>query len=213
MIRVSILHVFDMDGTLLAGTTASLQVARQLGRVDDLAALEDQFATGALDSRGFALALRQLWHDLTPAVVAAAYEASPWLDRIEDVCTDIRSRGERSAVITMSPDFFAGLLASRGFDRVVASGFPALPFTAPLDPALILTPADKVRIVDELRRERPVRTCVAYGDSMSDAPLFRHLEATVAVNADHNLTDLAAAHYRGNDLFEAYEVGRSLIAD
>ncbi|WP_163506290.1 HAD family hydrolase [Fodinicola acaciae] len=210
---MSIWHVFDMDGTLLAGSTASVQVARQLGRVGELTALEGRFASGDLDTRGFALALRELWQDLTPAVVAAAYESSPWLDRIEDVCADIRARGEHSAVITMSPDFFARLLASRGFDRVVASTFPALPFSMPIDPALILTPADKVRIVDELRRERPARTCVAYGDSISDAPLFRHLSATVAVNADHHLVDIAAAHYRGNDLFEAYEVGRALVAD
>ncbi len=34
---------------------------------------------------------------------------------------------------------------------------------------------------------------MAYGDSMSDAPLFRSLEATVAVNADQHLAGLAAS--------------------
>ncbi|MEV8514848.1 hypothetical protein [Dactylosporangium sp. NPDC051484] len=53
---------------------------------------------------------------------------------------------------------------------------------------------------------------VAYGDSMSDAPLFRHLAATVAVNADTHLTGLAAASYRGESCIDAYEIGRALLA-
>ncbi|MGH3377488.1 MAG: hypothetical protein ACRDP6_22380 [Actinoallomurus sp.] len=53
--------------------------------------------------------------------------------------------------------------------------------------------------------------CVAYGDSLSDAPLFRRLTKTVAVNADHHLADLATLSYRGDDLAEAYTLGRALL--
>ena len=76
-----------------------------------------------------------------------------------------------------SPDFLARHLLEMGFDEVMASRFPALPFRGPLDPGGILTPGDKVRIVDELRARHglPGSRCVAYGDSMSDAPLFRRL--------------------------------------
>jgi phosphoserine phosphatase len=66
---------------------------------------------------------------------------------------------------------------------VVASRFPALPFIEPLDPA-----------------------------NISDAPLFRWLTRTVAVNPDHHLADLAAVRYCGKDLAEAYALGRSLLA-
>jgi phosphoserine phosphatase len=213
MTKVSILHVFDMDGTLLTGTTASLQVARMLGSDEELIALETLFAAGQLDTRGFAVALHRLWQQLTPGIVADAYADSPWLSRIEDVCADIRARGERSVVITMSPDFFARHLLERGFDEVRASRFPPPPFTSPIDPALILTPQDKVQIVDELRASLNIslESCVAYGDSMSDAPLFRHLTATVAVNADQNLDGIAAARYHGGDLFQAYQLGRTLL--
>jgi phosphoserine phosphatase len=47
------LHVFDMDGTLLKGTTASLQIARHLGCTRELAGLEARFAAGEIDTRGF----------------------------------------------------------------------------------------------------------------------------------------------------------------
>jgi phosphoserine phosphatase len=208
------LHVFDMDGTLLVGTTASLQIARHLGCTQDLASLEARFAASELDTRGFAAAIHELWGSLTQQAVADVAGASPWLNGIPEVCADIRKRGERSVVITMSPDFFARHLLEFGFDDVVASRFPALPFREPLDPAGILTPADKVRIVAEMRalHSLPLSRCVAYGDSMSDAPLFRQLTKTVAVNADHHLAELAALSYRGGDLAEAYTLGRTLLA-
>nr|WP_225953755.1 haloacid dehalogenase-like hydrolase [Kibdelosporangium phytohabitans] len=207
------MHVFDMDGTLLGGTTASVQVARVLGAVDDLTVLEARFAAGEVDTRGFAVAVHEMWRDLTPAVVAAAFAASPWLTGIPEVCADIRRRGEWSAVITMSPDFFASHLLNLGFDEVVASRFPAPPFAEPIDPAGILTPDDKVTIVEDLRNRYglPRSRCIAYGDSMSDEPLFRHLDMTVAVNADHHLQGLATTCYQGNNLAEAYDLARALI--
>ena len=55
------LHVFDMDGTLLRGTTASLQIARHLGCMEELAGLEARFAAGQIDTRGFATAIHGLW--------------------------------------------------------------------------------------------------------------------------------------------------------
>ncbi|MDT0308085.1 HAD-IB family phosphatase [Streptomyces sp. DSM 44917] len=211
------LHVFDMDGTLLRGTSANLQVARHLGTEAELGAMEAGFAAGEMDTVAFSTALHALWRGrLTPAGVAAAFAASPWLNGIEEVCADIRRRGERSVVITMSPDFFARHLLPLGFDDVVASRFPAPPFAEPLDPAHVLTPEDKVRVVEELCAAHGLgpapEGAVAYGDSLSDAPLFRLLRHTVAVNADHHLADLAAVRYRGADLAAAYRLGRGLLA-
>ena len=166
------LHVFDMDGTLLAGTTASLQIARHLGCTEALADLETRFAAGEVDTRGFAAAIHELWGSLTQQGVADVVGASPWLNGMPEVCADIRQRGERSVVITMSPDFFARHLLAIGFDDVAASRFPALPFREPLDPAGILTPQDKVRIVDELRDRHglPLSGAYALGRALLDCP-------------------------------------------
>ncbi|GIF75786.1 HAD family hydrolase [Asanoa siamensis] len=211
---MTVLHVFDMDGTLLRGSSASLQIAAATGTVDQVAALEAAFMAGEIDTVGFARGVRRLWHALTVELVAAVYAGSPWLSGIREVCADIRARGERSAVITMSPDFFARLLLEEGVDEVVASRFPAVPFATPVDPAGILTPADKVRVVEELlaRHGLPRSRCVAYGDSISDAPLFAHLGGnTVAVNADAHVAHLAAVAYAGDDLLGAYALGRALV--
>ncbi|WP_026411209.1 HAD family hydrolase [Actinomadura oligospora] len=211
---MGILHIFDMDGTLLTGSTASLQIARHTGTEAELHDLEARFASGAIDTRTFSTSLYGIWRDrLTADTVAAAYAASPWLEGIAEVCADIRTRGEHSLVITMSPDFFARHLLALGFDEVVASRFPPLPLAGPPEPGDILTPADKVTITDRVRARHAVSRdrCVAYGDSMSDAPLFRHLRHTVAVNADHHLADLAALDYRGGDLTRAYGLARALF--
>ena len=207
------LHVFDMDGTLLRGSTACRQIAAAHGSEDDVVVLERRFAAREIDVRQFAAAVHGLWRALDPATVASAFAAGAWMNGIAEVCADIRDRGEYSAVITLSPDFFAEHLGAYGFDTVTASRFPSLPFTQPVDPAAILTPDHKVDVVAGLlaRYGLDVSRCVAYGDSMSDAPLFRHLTATVAVNADAHLAGLAVAEYEGGDMTAAYRLGRAQL--
>ncbi|MCY9784352.1 haloacid dehalogenase-like hydrolase [Nocardiopsis sp. EMB25] len=138
---------------------------------------------------------------------------SPFLTDIPQVCADIRARGHHSMVVSMSPDFYARLLLRFGFDEVVASRFPEPPFASPVVAEDILTPHDKVGIVEEARRRRGVdlERCVAYGDSMSDAPLFRHLTNTVAVNGDGHIADLASARYTGTSLWDAYSTARGIL--
>ncbi|WP_445497220.1 hypothetical protein [Photorhabdus sp. SF281] len=41
---MKILHVFDMGGTLLRGTTASLEIARTMNYLTELHLLEKQFS-------------------------------------------------------------------------------------------------------------------------------------------------------------------------
>ncbi|WP_328916101.1 MULTISPECIES: HAD family hydrolase [unclassified Streptomyces] len=205
------LHVFDMDGTLLRGTTAGLEIARRLDCLPELVALEGAFAAGTLDTRGFAAAVSTLWRALTPALVAETFAGSPWIGGMPEVFADIRRRGERSVVVTMSPDFFADLLVGAGADEVIASRFPPLPLAGPPDPAGILVPEDKVGAVDRLRAALALGrdSCVAYGDSGSDLPLFRTLRHTVAVNAGSALRDLARYRYDGDDLRAAYQLARA----
>jgi phosphoserine phosphatase len=210
---VTALHVFDMDGTLLRGTSAAIELSRRVGRLEPLAELERQFAAEEISAAAFAVATRSLWADLTAEVVAEVVADAPWIEGIDDVCRDIAARGERSMLITMSPNFFAEHLAARGLDVVRSSSWPPLPFVAPIDPAGILSPADKVRLAEEERARHGLdrSACVAYGDSMSDIPLFAVLENTVAVNADPAVEQAARVASRGADLREAYARGRELL--
>ena len=52
------LHVFDMDGTLLRGTSAAIEISRRVGRLEPLAELERGFATEEISAADFAFATR-----------------------------------------------------------------------------------------------------------------------------------------------------------
>ncbi|MFL6156887.1 MAG: HAD family hydrolase [Marmoricola sp.] len=207
------LHVLDLDGTLLHGTTANLEIARARDDTAALVAMEEAFAAGTMTTREFSAELYRMWHDLTPAEVAEVVAASPWIDGIAEVCADIADRGEHSVLITMSPDFFAESVLDHGVHVVHASRFPPLPFALPFDPGGTLVPEDKVRLVHAELADLGLdpRSCVAYGDSVSDLPLFETLDLTVGVNPTPALAAIATATYVGRDLRGAYALGRALL--
>jgi phosphoserine phosphatase len=207
------LHIIDMDGTLLLDTTASLLIAEASNSTDQLLALEEQFSSGGLTTADFARAIYSLWHDLDSATVRQAFVSAPWIGQVKEVVDDIARRNERSLVITMSPNFFADLLLERGFDAVLASEFPSLPFQEELEASRILTPDDKPKLVSQYCAHNGIdpHRCVAYGDSMSDEPLFARLSHTVAINAGPALQRHSAASYSGTSLWQAYQLGRRLL--
>ncbi|MFI9204180.1 HAD family hydrolase [Streptomyces sp. NPDC053048] len=208
---MSRLHLFDLDGTLIHGSAAAVEISRQLGLEAEIGELERAFAAGELTPPRFAELAVELWGELTEPQVAAAFEGAPWLVGIREVWGEIRARGERCAVISLSPGFFVERLLDWGADAAHGSRWPSVPFRDPVDPAGILDAAAKVRIADELCERYGVgrADCVAYGDSMSDARLFAVVPVSVAVNADHHVRDIASHAYSGRDLREAYE----LVAD
>ncbi|MFI9611084.1 HAD family hydrolase [Streptomyces sp. NPDC052023] len=204
------LHLFDLDGTLLHGTSAPLEISRQLGLEPETIALEREIAAGLIGPPEYAHRVHALWSGLTEAHVVAAFEAAPWLRRIREVWAEIRRQGDYCAVVSLSPSFFVERLTGWGAHAAHGSLFPAVPFTQPLDPTGVLSAAAKVLIADRLCREFGVTRadCVAYGDSSSDKELFGVVPVSVAVNADRHLTGLATHSYAGKDLWDAYELVR-----
>jgi phosphoserine phosphatase len=198
------LFVFDMDGTLLVGTTACLEIARTAGTIDQLHVLERQFAEGEIDANGFAKAIGALWGLIDEQIVRAAFEATPKLANIRAVTGLIRRGGGKSCLITMSPHYYARLFYDYGFDFIAASQFPGSADEEIL-PEKILNPKDKAVLVsrwcNQLGFER--NRCIAFGDSMSDYLLFKELKHTVSVNGDPTLRSLARYCYDGSDLYEA----------
>jgi phosphoserine phosphatase len=200
------LHLFDLDGTLMRGSAAPVEISRQLGLLEEIGEVERELSAGLIGPLQYALRVHALWVDLTATHVAAAFEAAPWLAGIQEVWREIRERGDYCAVISLSPSFFVERLLGWGAHAAHGSHFPEVPFTRPVDPAGLLSPAAKVLVADRLCTEFGVGRddCVAYGDSMSDVNLFGVVPVSVAVNADHHVADLATHTYAGGDLREAY---------
>lgn len=204
-------HVFDMDGTLLHGTTAPILLAEALDADDALAALEERFATGAASTVEFARALHELWGVVTPETAQQAFAAAPVLGGLREVLADIHDRDERACLITMSPDYFAEQFLAFGFDAVFASRFPRSD-DAPLDESAILTPEDKPVLAARFCAEHglALADAIAYGDSMSDVFLFEAVGVRVSVNGDHHLAERSDVAVEGTDLLVAYRAAREL---
>ncbi|MEZ0291764.1 MAG: HAD family hydrolase [Solirubrobacteraceae bacterium] len=204
-------HVFDMDGTLLHGTTAPILLAAALDADDALAALEERFATGAASTVEFARALHELWGVVTPETAQQAFAAAPVLGGLREVLADIHDRDERACLITMSPDYFAEQFLAFGFDAVFASRFPRSD-DAPLDESSILTPEDKPVLAARFCAEHglALADAIAYGDSMSDVFLFEAVGVRVSVNGDHHLAERSDVAVEGTDLLVAYRAAREL---
>ncbi|MFD0267095.1 HAD family hydrolase [Streptomyces sp. NPDC127106] len=205
---MTLLHLFDLDGTLMYGSAAPVELSRQLGLGAEIAELERSFGAREIGPQEFSVAAHALWAGLTPVHVRAAFDGSPWLAGIRDVWQEIRERGDYCAVISLSPSFFVELLLEWGAHAAHGSVFPEVPFTRPVDVTGILTPKDKVTVADRLCSRFGVgrADCVAYGDSATDAVLFDAVPVSVAVNARPALAERATYVYEGRDLRDAYQL-------
>ncbi|MFD9302716.1 HAD family hydrolase [Streptomyces sp. NPDC060048] len=205
---MTLLHLFDLDGTLMYGTAAPVEISRQLGLGREIAEIERSFVAREIGPHQFSLAAQKLWTGLTPAHVRAAFDGAPWLMGIREVWQEIRERGDYCAVVSLSPSFFVELLLEWGAHAAHGSVFPEVPFTRPVELAGILTPEGKVTIADQLCERFGVSRadCVAYGDSSTDVALFDVVPLSVAVNARPYLAERATHVYEGRDLREAYQL-------
>jgi phosphoserine phosphatase len=203
------LHVFDMDGTLLAGS-ACLEISKHVGAIDAVNDIELRWGRGEVGHVEFYDLCIPLWTGLKPSDIDEVFRVTPWIDGIASVFADISKRGEHSAVVSLSPQFFVDRLLDWGLSTAHGARVQA---GEEVDAALVLTPDSKVSILADLMQEYGVedQDCVAYGDSSSDLPLFAYLSNTVSVNGTQPLRKVAARHYEGTDLWEAYQLGRSLI--
>jgi phosphoserine phosphatase len=205
-------HIFDMDGTLLHGTSAPALLATAMGTVEALHELEERFAAGTATTVEFARALHEMWGVVEPGVVRNAFAAAPLLSNVREVLADIRERDERACLITMSPDYFAEQFLDFGFDAVFGSRFPRTA-DAPLDETAILDPQDKPRLAERFCADHglALHDAIAYGDSMSDVFLFDEVGVRVSVNGDHHLEERSDIAVEGMDLFVAYRAARELV--
>ncbi|MBN2531592.1 MAG: HAD family phosphatase [Spirochaetales bacterium] len=201
------IFVFDMDGTLLVNTTACMEIAKITKTEKELLSLEEKYQNGDIDAHGFAQIIHKLWGTLDMELIEKSFVKSEKLKNIQNVIQKIKERKSIAVIITMSPDFFAKFFYSYGFDHIYASCFPRSE-TENLNPVKLLTPRDKPRIVMELCKKYHYTPdqCIAFGDSMSDYPLFQILKETVAINGDPRIESKAKYSYKGYDLAEAVSV-------
>ncbi|HEY2718793.1 MAG TPA: HAD-IB family phosphatase, partial [Solirubrobacteraceae bacterium] len=186
--------VFDLDGTLLRGTTVSLLLAEWLGRTAEIAQLEQAFSA----------------HEITNSVVAetsAGWLAGqrtadawrvladgPWIDGMTETFQALRTAGASLLLGTIIWSFAAEMLRERyGFAAVSGTEMQASDGILSGRISRYFDEHDKASFVEKwcARRGVSMDQVAAVGDSRSDIPLFRRAGLSIALNATPDAKEVA----------------------
>ena len=198
------LACFDLDGTLVRGTTVSQHLADRFGQSELMAELERRYATGEISNSVVAEETARTYRDIPlPQVVAELSDIS-CIEGIDSTLATLRERGIKSLLGTVTASF-----AAEEFGR--RHGFAAVSGTQiELDLNGIPTGAVK-RHFDEWDKLEFVRSyceannidlteCIAVGDSRSDIPLFEAVGFSIAINATPQARKAASVALDTEDL-------------
>ncbi|WP_328452187.1 HAD family hydrolase [Amycolatopsis sp. NBC_00438] len=178
---------FDVDGTLVPGTSSSAWVAARLGGGDALIAAEIAYAEGRITNEEVATVDARGWAGHSEAEVRAHLETLPLVDGIAETVAWCRAHGLRPILTTLAWAPVGKMLVDR-------FGFAAACGTVPEADGGRYT-GRVGRHLDEYGKRDfalsfaaglglPPERCAAIGDSRSDLKLFAAAGMSVAFNGD-----------------------------
>lgn len=194
---------FDVDGTLVPGTSSSQFLGERFGHLAELAAAEQEYRTGAIDNRTVSILDAEGWarhredevtlwmHDLPvvigiPEVIARCHELAlaPYLATLAwapvgaHLCRTFGFAGTCGPTLAMVGDTYTGEVQGH------------LDESGKRDYALGIARSLGL----------PASSCVAVGDSRSDLPLFDEVGLAIAFNADDSASARADVTIASDDL-------------
>lgn len=194
---------FDIDGTLVPGTSSAQYLAGFLGHQEVLAAAEADWDAGRVDNVHVELLDARGWAGTAQAQVSRWLADLPLVDGIPDVVDWCSRHDVLAALATLAWEpVGAHLCETYGFaascgPRLEAAGGH---FTGAV--AMHFDEFAKRDFAVEFARSAGLSmdSCAAVGDSRSDVPLFGEVGLAVAFNGDEHLTAAADVHVSGGDL-------------
>jgi phosphoserine phosphatase len=195
--------VFDLDGTLLRGTTVSLLLARWLGQGEEIERLERAFHKHEISNSVVADTSAGWLTGRTVAETWVTLEAGPWIPGITETLKALTTAGATLLLGTVTWRFAAEMLQER-------HGFAAVSGTEMDAPDGVLSGAvkryfdehDKLRFVEDwcTRNGYTIDQVAAIGDSRSDVPLFERTGMSIALNATPDAREAATHTLDSDDL-------------
>jgi phosphoserine phosphatase len=209
------LACFDLDGTLVMGTSLCLHLAEKLGHLDFLRQLEGRYASGEISNALVADGLGPYYAGLGLDAIEAHLSDVPMIKGVPSVLTALAGKGVESLICTVSWRFVAQMLAKR-YGFIDASGCEM-----PADESGVLTGRvsrhfdefDKLEFVKThcAQRQIPLSQVFAVGDSRSDIPLFGAVGFSIALNATASAKAAASIALETDDLNELLGVVPGLM--
>ncbi|NGO79842.1 HAD-IB family phosphatase [Streptomyces sp. YC504] len=194
---------FDVDGTLVPGTSSSVFLAGFLGHRDELAKAEDAYASGALDNRRVSDLDAAGWAGAAEDQVSGWLDGLPLVSGITETVTWCRQNGLVPMLATLAWSPVGSYLTDRfGFHAFSGPRLETADgrFTGRV--ACHFDEYDKRDFALAQARELGLasRSCAAVGDSRSDLPLFASVGLSVAFNASAGAREEATATVDDEDL-------------
>jgi phosphoserine phosphatase len=194
---------FDVDGTLVPGTSSGQHLAEALGHAEAVRTAEAAYVAGTMSNQEVSGLDAQGWATRTPAEVRGFLESLPLVDGIAETVSWCRRHGLAPVLTTLAWEAVGAYLCGRfGFDRACGPRLEVVDGRYSGQVAEHLDEFGKRDFALGLAEEWGVRPsqCAAVGDSRSDLPLFAEVGLAIAFNATPAARAAAHREAGGNDL-------------
>ena len=178
--------VFDLDGTLLRGTTVSLLLAEWLGQAAEIAELERAFHAHEISNRVVADASAGWLAGKSTAEAWRVLTNGHWIDGMAETFQTLTAARVSLLLGTITWSF-AGEMLRQHHHFAAVSGTEMQADDGVLSGSVsrYFDEHDKVRFVEEWCAQNgySMSQVAAIGDSRSDVPLFHRVGMSIALNA------------------------------
>lgn len=194
---------FDMDGTLIKGTTSNLFYAKLLGVEDEVIALEKELKEGEIDSNIFMVKVSEIMHELTVDYVRDNFYKVPVVEGIGETVQTLKKAGISPIIVTTSNLLFAECFREKyDFDEVFGTIHEIHKDGKIGVGKIVCSSTHKIQhVLDAVHKMGGnMNNVFAVGDSFSDIPLFNEVGCSVAFNYDESLKDRADIYVRSDNI-------------
>lgn len=194
---------FDLDGTIILGTTSTLHFAELLGVQDQVVKLEVQFNQGKMTSTTFMHKISKIMGSLTQKFIDDHFHTIPIIRGLSETVATLKRAGLITTIVTTSNQMFAEAFQRKfGFDYVFGTTFDLLQNGCLGKGKEVCSSTHKIKHLKRLAGNFGVELdqVLAVGDSISDIPLFSKVGRSIAINFDNRLKNKANVYLRTNDM-------------
>ncbi|MGA7706089.1 MAG: HAD-IB family phosphatase [Solirubrobacteraceae bacterium] len=195
--------VFDLDGTLLRGTSVSLLLAQWLGQMEEIAELERAFRAHEISNSVVADTSAGWLAGQSTAEAWRVLTEGTWIAGMTETFRALTAAGVNLLLGTITWSFAAEMLRERyGFAAVSGTRMETIDGVLSGRVARYFDEHDKVCFVEDWCAQNgfSMSQVAAVGDSRSDVPLFRRTGTSIALNATPDAREAATHTLDSDDL-------------
>jgi phosphoserine phosphatase len=209
------LACFDLDGTLVVGTSVCLHLAEKLGHLEILKHLEARYTSGEVSNAVVADGIGPYYANQSLDTIETHLADVPIIKSVPSVLAILKTQGIESIICTVSWRFVAQMVAKR-FGFVDASGCEMHSDENGFLSGCVSKQFDEFDKLEFVKahcaaRRIPLSQVFAVGDSRSDIPLFGAVGFSVALNATAAAKAAASVAIDTDDLSNVLGVIPGLI--